>query len=151
MDTLQFLNHLERFFLIFQFYIQNINWKLQKKCKQFNITLNFNGYKQKYICWIKSALRRPIFWGICLKFRKIILILNWTFKAPCIKSRSYISRQKVLFKEGAQKVYKSKFTGEHPCQCMISNLRQGCLPVNLQHIYWTPYYKIIFWILLLKL
>ena len=45
----------------------------------------------------------------------------------------------------------SKFTGEHPCQSVISTklksnfteiaLRHGCSPVNLLHIFRTPFPK----------
>ena len=45
----------------------------------------------------------------------------------------------------------SKFTGEHPCRSAISiklqsnlieiTLRHGCSPVNLLHIFRTPFYK----------
>ena len=45
----------------------------------------------------------------------------------------------------------SKFTGEHPCQSVISlkflcnfietTLRHGCSPVNLRHIFRTPFPK----------
>ena len=45
----------------------------------------------------------------------------------------------------------SKFTGEHPCQSAVSiklqsnfieiTLRHGCSPVNLLHIFRTPFLK----------
>ena len=42
----------------------------------------------------------------------------------------------------------SKFTGEHPCLSVISikllieiTLRHGCSPVNLLHIFRTPFHK----------
>ena len=45
----------------------------------------------------------------------------------------------------------SKFTGEHPCRCLISikllcnfieiALRHGCSPANLLHIYRTPFLR----------
>ena len=45
----------------------------------------------------------------------------------------------------------SKFTGEHPCQSVISVkllcsfikiiLRHGCSPLNMLHIFKTPFYK----------
>ena len=48
-------------------------------------------------------------------------------------------------------VLKSKFTGEHPCQSVISIKMQsdfieialwhGCSPVNLLHIFGTPFPK----------
>ena len=47
--------------------------------------------------------------------------------------------------------YAAKFTGEHPCQSVISiklvcssidmTLRHGCSRVNLLHIFRTPFYK----------
>ena len=43
----------------------------------------------------------------------------------------------------------SKFTGEHPCRSVISiklqsnfteiTLRHGCSPLNLLHVFWTPF------------
>ena len=59
------------------------------------------------------------------------------------------SRLEVLEK-GALKIW-SKFTGEHPCQSVISlkllsnfiefTLWHGCSPVNLLHIFRTPFPK----------
>ena len=54
----------------------------------------------------------------------------------------------------------SNFTGEHPCRSLISiklfcnfikiTLRHGCFPVNLLHIFRTPFHKNTFGWLLLK-
>ena len=56
----------------------------------------------------------------------------------------------VLRKIGVLKI-RSKFRGEHPCQSVISIklqskfiemlLQCGCCPVNVQHIFWTPFPK----------
>ena len=50
----------------------------------------------------------------------------------------------------------SKFIGEQQCQSLISikllcnfieiTLRHGCFPVNLLHIFWTPFSKEHFWV-----
>ena len=55
----------------------------------------------------------------------------------------------------------SKFTGEHPCRSAISiklqsnfieiALRHGCCPVNLLHIFRTPFPRNTYGWLLLKL
>ena len=60
------------------------------------------------------------------------------------------SRPEVFLRKGALKIY-SKFTGEHPCRSAISiklhsnvteiALRHGCSPVNLLHIFRTPFLK----------
>ena len=54
----------------------------------------------------------------------------------------------VLLRKGVLKISR-KFTGEHPCQSLISirlksnfieiTLRHGCSPVNLRHICRTPF------------
>ena len=46
--------------------------------------------------------------------------------------------QEVFLRKGVLKIC-GKFTGEHPCRSVISNiieiaLRHGCCPVNLLHI-----------------
>ena len=56
----------------------------------------------------------------------------------------------VFLGKGVLKIY-NKCTGEHPSQSEISiklicnfieiALRHGCAPVNLLHIFWTPFYK----------
>ena len=61
--------------------------------------------------------------------------------------------------KGVRKIC-SKFTGEHPCRCAISiklfccfieiALRHGCSPVNLLHIFRTPFLKNTFERLLLE-
>ena len=47
------------------------------------------------------------------------------------------SRPEVFLRKGVLKIC-SKFTGEHPCQSVI---RRGCSPVNLLHIFRTPFLK----------
>ena len=73
--------------------------------------------------------------------------------APTSTSRSYQSRSShsaVFFRKGVLKVC-SKFTGEHPCQSVISikllwnfieiTLWHGCSPVNFLHILRTRFLK----------
>ena len=60
------------------------------------------------------------------------------------------SRPKLFLKKDVLKI-SSKFTGEHPCQSAIliklqsnlieTTLRHGCSPVNLLHIFRTPFLK----------
>ena len=60
------------------------------------------------------------------------------------------SRPDVLLRKGVLKIY-SKFTGEHPCKTVISiklfckfiefALRDCCSPVNLLHVFRTPFIK----------
>ena len=57
----------------------------------------------------------------------------------------------MLLRKGVLKIC-SKLTGEHPCQSVISikllcnfaeiTLRHGCSPVNLLHIFKTPFLRI---------
>ena len=60
------------------------------------------------------------------------------------------SRPELFLRKGVLKIC-SKFTGEHPCRSVISikllcnfievALRHGCSPVNLLHIFRTPFLK----------
>ena len=60
------------------------------------------------------------------------------------------SHREVFLGKGVLKIC-SKFTGEHPCRSVISikllcnfieiTLRHGCSPVNLLHIFRTPFSK----------
>ena len=74
------------------------------------------------------------------------LSLIWLTLAFMTKARS--SRPGVFFWKGVLKIC-SKFTGEYPCRSAISTkllcnfieiaLRQGCSPVNLVHIFRSPF------------
>ena len=67
---------------------------------------------------------------------------------PLHKSHPGSSHPEVFLGKGVLKIY-SKFTGEHPCRSVISKkllcnftkitLRHGCSPVNLLHIFRTPF------------
>ena len=60
------------------------------------------------------------------------------------------SRPEMFLKKGVLKIC-SKFTGDHPCRSVISikllcnfieiALRDGCSPVNLLHIFRTPFLR----------
>ena len=60
------------------------------------------------------------------------------------------SHPEVFLVKGVLKIF-SKFTGEHPCRSVITiklqsnfieiTLRHGCYPVNLLHIFRTPFLK----------
>ena len=69
-------------------------------------------------------------------------------------------RSEVFLVKGVLKIC-SKFTGEYPCRSVISmkllcsfteiTLRHGCCPVNLLHIFRTPFTKKISgWLLLIS-
>ena len=75
--------------------------------------------------------------------------------------KSRTSYPEVFLRKGVPKIY-SKFTGEHPCRSMISikllcnsikiTLRHGRSPVNLLHIFRTPFRKNAWrWLLLEKI
>ena len=57
-------------------------------------------------------------------------------KSPRVGS----SHSEVFLRKGVLKIC-SKFTGEHPCHFIGITLRHGCSPVNLQHIFRTPFPK----------
>ena len=76
-----------------------------------------------------------------------IMLWIYLYEFPrCKFCRS--SRQEVLWRKGVLKIC-SKFTGGHPCQSVISikllcnfieiALRHECSPVNLLHIFRTPF------------
>ena len=90
--------------------------------------------------------KRP---GFMTQFFKSCNIFLKTFAAhDYIYFRS--SRPEVFLGKGVLKIY-SKFTGEHPCRSAISiklqrnfseiALRHGCSPVNVLHIFRTPFPK----------
>ena len=64
------------------------------------------------------------------------------------------SQLEVFLGKGVLKIC-SKFTGEHPCRNAISikllcnfieiTLRHGCCPVNLLHIFRTPFLRYTYW------
>ena len=78
----------------------------------------------------------------------------WNF----LNSRN--SQSEVFLWKSVLKI-RSKFTGENPCRSAISmkllynfiviTLRHGCSPVNLPHVFRTPFLKRTFGWLLLKL
>ena len=69
------------------------------------------------------------------------MIFKILFRSSC---------SEVFLRKGVQKIC-SKFTGEHPCRSVISiklqsniieiALRHGCSPVNLLHIFRTPFLR----------
>ena len=75
---------------------------------------------------------------------------HWKNELFYLKLRDRISHPEVFLENGVLKIY-SKFTGEYPCQSVISikllcnfieiTLRHGCSPVNLLYIFRTPFLK----------
>ena len=69
---------------------------------------------------------------------------------PCQLSASMEQSPEMFLRKGVLKIC-SKVTGEHPCRSAISikllcnfikiALRHGCSPVNLLHIFRTPFLK----------
>ena len=69
--------------------------------------------------------------------------LSWGALVPWCSKYSYYrsSHPEVLLRKGVLKIC-SKFTGQHPCWSVISieiALRHGCSPVNLLHLFRTPF------------
>ena len=87
-------------------------------------------------------------------FHKLCLVHSWILCSYRALSNIYgvarSSRSEVFLKQGILKI-SSKFTGDHPCRNAIliklqSNfieitLRHGCFPVNLLHVFRTPFLK----------
>ena len=77
-------------------------------------------------------------------------ISNWVFMSLIKYGQLRGNPPKVFLEKSFMKIY-SKFTGEHPCQRVISikllynfteiTLRHGCSPVNLYHIFRTTITK----------
>ena len=83
----------------------------------------------------------------CLDHELLIAKLNaYGYSLPALRLRS--SRSEVFLGKAVLKIC-SKFTGEHPYRSVISiklqsnfteiALRHGCSPVNLLHIFITPF------------
>ena len=83
----------------------------------------------------------------CLDHELLIAKLNaYGYSLPALRLRS--SRSEVFLGKAVLKIC-SKFTGEHPYRSVISiklqsnfteiTLRHGCSPVNLLHIFITPF------------
>ena len=85
-----------------------------------------------------------------LWWREIVLKREKIYKCFVQDCNSRSSHPEVFLGKGALKIC-SKFTGEHPCRSVISikllcsfieiTLRHGCPPVNLPHIFRTPFSK----------
>ena len=129
--------------------IKNIeeNKKLWKTTKSFfsNESNNF-----KNISLIENGKHVTDDFKIEETFNKYFqnLVPNLDLKVP---SDFRSTRLEVFLVKGVLKIC-CKFTGEHPCRNVISiklqsnfieiALRHGCSPVNLQHIFRTPFSKI---------
>ena len=109
-------------------------------CKEiftFNLVNNF-----------KAAGKFIIFCSVFfpLRFNKI----TWSVWKALSHSICKSSHPELFLEKSALKIC-SKFTGKHPCRSVISitlqrnffeiTLRHGCSPVNLLHIFRTPYSK----------
>ena len=87
-------------------------------------------------------------------------IMNWIYFALVFLFKKLFrsSQTEVFLRKGVLKIC-SKFTGEHPCQSVISiklqsnfieiTLRHGCSTVNLLHTFRTPFPRNTYgWLLL---
>ena len=98
---------------------------------------------------------RQIYWESTIPLTATSVSLNW-LSGLCIVTFLLLfgcfrrSHPEVLPEKDVLKIY-SKFTGEHPCLSMTSiklqsnlieiALRHGCSPINLLHIFRTPFTK----------
>ena len=95
---------------------------------------------------------------MCTKFPikwKIFWIFHWECLTWVILGRNFLEKTISMFEIGTLQKQPprgcSKFTGEHPCRSAISiklqsniiqiTLRHGCSPVNLVHIFRTPFLR----------
>ena len=93
-------------------------------------------------------------WDLNLKLNRSFWFRK-TSKAT--SNETFYALQKEPFRGVLSKMYSeicSKFTGEHPCRSVLCNFTEiilwhGCSPVNLLHIFKTPFTKNTFrWLLL---
>ena len=87
-----------------------------------------------------------------LIFRGLLRLTGWSWEYEfyhVLKEMWTRSSQPEMFLEKGVLKICSKFTGEHPCR---TTLRHGCSPVNLLHIFRTPFLKNTYeWLLLVDL
>ena len=91
-----------------------------------------------------------ILWGSTVSLIKITKICPEIKKSNPFLPNIRSSRPEVFLRKGFLKIW-SKLTGEHPCRSVISikllrnfieiPFRHGCSPVNLLHIFRTPFPK----------
>ena len=97
-------------------------------------------FVQLYFSSLLRSLRHKLWWKyILFQFHYYVHYIVITFRS---------SHPEVFLVKGALKI-SSKFTGEHPCRSVVlkklqSNfieipLPHGCCPVNLLHIFRTPF------------
>ena len=80
-----------------------------------------------------------IHWSCVLKANSIHNILKGTTLLKLAGNRYRSSHPEVFLEKGLLKIC-SKFTGEHPCRIELT-FQHGCSPVNLLHIFRTPFIK----------
>ena len=132
--AISFSIKLERMLKISYLYINSLFWKslLNLKTLIWTNVYKINLFIQTFECWRDSNVQ---------------------------KSRT--SHPEVFLRKDVPKIY-SKFTGEHPCRSMISikllcnsieiTLRHGRSPVNILHIFRTPFRENTWrWLLLEKI
>ena len=116
-------------------------------------------WKNALVCWSMISLTFKFQRWVSIYYVKIqkqltlsmcdyisVLVISIFLGVKMIRS----SRPKLFLKKDVLKI-SSKFTGEHPCQSAIliklqsnlieTTLRHGCSPVNLLHIFRTPFPK----------
>ena len=116
-------------------------------------------WKNALVCWSMISLTFKFQRWVSIYYVKIqkqltlsmcdyisVLVISIFLGVKMIRS----SRPKLFLKKDVLKI-SSKFTGEHPCQNAIliklqsnlieTTLRHGCSPVNLLHIFRTPFLK----------
>ena len=130
---------------------QNINQNIK-----INRILTFGKHYRKFINTIKISQWRNtctvIDWFKSLTQKRQVIfveiypsIIEELFHCSILLAKSITSRPEVFLRKGVLKIC-SKFTGDQPCRSVICNfleitLRRGCSPVDLLHIFRTPFLK----------
>ena len=137
---------MKKFVQVLQLDLFKVN---SKRYRDHNTNINLMVLKKLRNCILRIVRVWSLFCSIrvygnlhfYLSFGKLVFHLTAfsVFRIRCYLHRS--SLPGVLIGKGILKIY-SKFTGEHPCQSVISiKLLCRCSPVNLLHIFRTPFYK----------
>ena len=102
-----------------------------------------------------KLLRTRSFLNLNILARILFLKIRYLSYLSCVKIATFTTKNRsslseVLLRKDVLKIC-SKFTGEHPSQSETSikllcnfieiALRHGCSPLNLLHIFRTPFYK----------
>ena len=108
---------------------------------------NFAIFTEKHLCWSLFLIKFQVSSPNTVKYMKSWILNHFL---PLAATDDFgNSHPKVFLLKGVLKIC-NKFTGEHPCKSVKCNLLcnfieislwHGCSPVNLLHVFRTPFCK----------